>query len=161
MEEDVSSGREERWVRRQWGSARDQVRGAVGEKEGERVSEQILIVDDDPMIRATIADILGMEGYDVETAANGQEGLSIIDQECPALILLDMRMPVLDGWEFAKALRKRQIKVPIIVMTAATNADAWAREINADDCLGKPFDLTDLLDRIARFLPPDPTRPSG
>lgn len=111
----------------------------------------ILVVDDDPAIRTTIADILGLEGYRVETAANGQEALEFLDRERPSVIVLDMRMPVMDGWTFARTLQKRGVSLPIVVITAAQNAQRWADEIGADAYLAKPFELTDLLDAVERL----------
>lgn len=117
---------------------------------------EVLIVDDDPMIRETIRDILELEGYDVRTAANGQEGLDQLERDCPDLVLLDMRMPVLDGWGFAREVRARGLDVPILVMTAAQNAQRWAAEIGADGYVAKPFDLFELLDAVGRLRrPPD------
>ena len=114
-------------------------------------SGPILIVEDDPEILGTVADILEFEGYEVERASNGLEALRIIEQVRPRLVLLDMRMPVLDGWDFAKALEQRNIYVPILVMTAAADARRWAQEIGAAGYLAKPFDLSDLLSVVARF----------
>ena len=91
----------------------------------------ILVVDDDPSILDTLAEFLGMEGYDVRTATNGQEALGTIEHTPPALVLLDMRMPVLDGWGFVEALRKRGQTLPILVMTAAQDARKWAEEVDA------------------------------
>ena len=91
----------------------------------------ILIIDDDPAIRTTVADILESEGYTVATAINGADGLQSLDRVDPALVLLDMRMPILDGWGFARALRSRGVQIPILVMTAAQDARRWAHEINA------------------------------
>ena len=101
----------------------------------------ILIVDDDSGIRETVSDVLSFEGYPVHTATNGEEALETIgtlraiNPKCPCMLLLDMRMPVLDGWGVARELRERGIEVPIIVMTAARDARVWAREIGADGCL--------------------------
>ena len=116
----------------------------------------ILIIDDDPAIRATVAEILVSEGYSVATAINGADGLRSLEQIDPALVLLDMRMPILDGWGFARALQARGIQVPILVMTAAQDARRWAREINAEGYVAKPFDLLDLLDAVGRCVPPAP-----
>jgi two-component system chemotaxis response regulator CheY len=113
----------------------------------------ILIIDDDPAIRTTVADILESEGYTVATASNGADGLQSLDQVDPALVLLDMRMPILDGWGFARALRSRGVRIPILVMTAAQDARRWAHEINAEGYVAKPFDLIDLLDAVGRFFP--------
>lgn len=113
-------------------------------------SPSILVVDDDPAILDTVSDILTFEGYPVETAANGAEALRAIEHARPRLVLLDMRMPVLDGWGFARTLRERGIRLPIVVMTAAQDARRWAQEIGADGYIAKPFDLIDLLNAVAR-----------
>lgn len=111
----------------------------------------ILVVDDDPSILQTIAMILEMEDYRVETARNGAEALAVVERSRPALVLLDMRMPVLDGWGFARALSERGVQLPILVMTAAQDTRTWAEEIGAAGYLAKPFDLTDLLDSVSRL----------
>ncbi len=108
----------------------------------------ILVVDDDPNILSTISDILEFEGYLVEQARNGEEGLKVIDRIRPWLVLLDMRMPVLNGWDFAHILKERKINLPILVMTAAQDAQRWAQEIGAEGYIAKPFDLADLLHAI-------------
>jgi CheY-like chemotaxis protein len=114
----------------------------------------ILVVDDDPAILSTVADILEFEGYEVEVAANGAEGLRVLERVQPKLVLLDMRMPVLDGWDFARALRERGIILPILVMTAAQDARRWAQEIGAAGYVSKPFELIDLLSAVASFHRP-------
>ncbi len=111
----------------------------------------ILVVEDDPQILNTVAAILELEGYSVERASNGEEGLGIIERVLPRLVLLDMRMPVLDGWGFVHALKERGIKLPILVMTAAHDARRWANEVEAEGYLAKPFDLTDLLEAVEKF----------
>ncbi len=111
----------------------------------------ILVVDDDPALRQTVSAILIDEGYPVAEAADGAEALECVERLRPSLILLDMRMPVLDGWGFARTLRARDIRVPIVVMTAARDAQRWAEEIAADDWLAKPFELLDLLATVERL----------
>ena len=105
--------------------------------------QPILVIDDDQSMRSTIADVLEAEGYTVATAINGADGLVVLDQVQPALVLLDMRMPVLDGWGFARTLQERGIEVPIVVLTAAQDAYRWAREIIAADVVAKPNDQND------------------
>jgi DNA-binding response OmpR family regulator len=112
----------------------------------------ILVIDDEPGILEITAEILEYEGYQVEKAANGQEGLQILSQVHPELVMLDMRMPVLDGWGFAKVLHNTGSTVPILVLTAALDAKRWAEEINADAYLGKPFDLNELLAVVEQVL---------
>jgi len=111
----------------------------------------VLVVDDDPSILDIIGDILESESYQVEKASNGAEALAAVERVRPAVILLDMRMPVMDGWTFARVLKERQIRIPILVMTAAQNAGRWADEIEADGYLAKPFDLIDLLNSVERY----------
>lgn len=111
----------------------------------------ILVVDDDPAIVSVVSEILDLEGYEVETATNGQEALRVMDRLRPAIVLLDMRMPVMDGWGFARALRERGESVPILVMTAAQNARAWAEEIGAQGYLAKPFEVMDLIEAVERL----------
>lgn len=111
----------------------------------------ILVVDDDPGILSAVSDVLATEGYPVETAINGVAALEALERVSPALILLDMRMPVMDGWSFARTLRERGLRVPILVMTAAANAAGWASEIDAAGYLAKPFDIGDLLEAVGRL----------
>lgn len=112
---------------------------------------QILVVDDDPSILTTLAEFLDMEGYTVQTASNGAEALKTVERSQPALVLLDMRMPVLDGWGFAQALRAQGRRLPIMVMTAAQDARQWAEEVGAAGYLAKPFDLMEVLSAVERF----------
>jgi DNA-binding response OmpR family regulator len=110
----------------------------------------ILIIDDDVEILAMLRDFLEGEGLTVRTATNGAEALDMLDEVAPALILLDMRMPVLDGWGFAARLEERRATYPIVVMTAAESARRWADEIGANGYIAKPFDVNELLQLIER-----------
>jgi CheY-like chemotaxis protein len=102
---------------------------------------EVLVVDDDSSILQSVAQALELEGYQVRTARNGAEALTVLEQWGSHLILLDMRMPVMDGWEFAEMVRARGLKPKIVVMTATTDAADWARQIGADGYLAKPFEL--------------------
>jgi DNA-binding response OmpR family regulator len=115
----------------------------------------ILVVDDDPEILAMLRDFLESEGLAVRTAANGAEALEALDEVVPALILLDMRMPVLDGWAFAERFHERALTYPIVVMTAAESARRWAEEIGATGYIAKPFDVNELLETIERHRQKD------
>jgi two-component system, chemotaxis family, chemotaxis protein CheY len=106
------------------------------------------VVDDDPSIVAVISDILSAEGHEVVSAENGQDALAKANGE--ALVLLDMRMPVLDGWGFANRFRAAGKRSPIVVMTAAENASRWAAEIGADGYLAKPFEIDALIAAVER-----------
>lgn len=112
----------------------------------------ILVVDDDQGILDTVSEILSVERYAVRTAANGREALARLDRDGHIkVVLLDMRMPVLDGWGFARALEGRAERPKILVMTAAENAKQWAEEIGADAYLAKPFELEDLLSAVEKL----------
>ena len=113
----------------------------------------ILVVDDDLSILETVGAILAMEGYTVETATNGREALDKLGRARPSLVLLDMRMPVLDGWGFAREMKARGESVPIVVMTAAQDARRWANEIGAAAYVPKPFEVLDLLATVERLQP--------
>ena len=116
----------------------------------------ILVVDDDPTILATVSEALDFEGFRVMTATNGAEALELVDRNWPSLVLLDMRMPVLDGWGFMRAVRERGLNLTVVVMTAAADARRWAREIDAQGVLAKPFELDDLLGAVVRLRAPRP-----
>ena len=115
--------------------------------------QPILVVDDDPTILATVSEALDLEGFPVVTATNGAEALDAVDRSAPSLVLLDMRMPVLDGWGFMRAIRQRELSLTVVVMTAAADAQRWGREIGAQAVLATPFELDELLGAIERFLP--------
>jgi CheY-like chemotaxis protein len=118
-------------------------------------NDTVLVVDDDTSILDTVAAILIGEGYEVVSATSGQEALDAVARKRPLVILLDMRMPVMDGWAVARALRGQGIDVPIVVMTAAESAKRWADEVGADGYLAKPFGLDELLATVERFRGPN------
>jgi two-component system chemotaxis response regulator CheY len=107
------------------------------------------VVDDDPSIVAVVSDILIAEGHEVVSAENGAEALAKVNGE--ELVLLDMRMPVLDGWGFARAFRASGKRSPIVVMTAAENARHWAEESGAEGYLAKPFEIDALIAAVERY----------
>lgn len=121
---------------------------------GDDQRNSVLVVDDDTSILDTVSSILSGEGYEVVSAATGKEALAAVARKQPQLILLDMRMPVMDGWAVARALREQGIDVPIVVMTAAESAARWADEVGAQGYLAKPFGLDELLATVERFRKP-------
>ena len=115
--------------------------------------KRILVVDDERAILETVRDLLEMEGYQVMTAAHGQEALARIKTTPPDLVLTDVMMPVLDGRSLCKELSNTPAyrSIPIVLMTAADKA------ISNGDCpytalLPKPFDMDELLETIARLV---------
>jgi DNA-binding response OmpR family regulator len=118
-----------------------------------RPGAPVLVVEDDPDLLEIESAILRDAGYRVVEASDGLEALAAADLERPALVLLDMRMPRMNGWEFAREFRARHGPgCPIVVVTAAEDARARAREIGADAWLEKPFEVTDVLRLLARHL---------
>jgi CheY-like chemotaxis protein len=112
-----------------------------------------LIVEDDGALRDVVACALESEGYVVATAEHGAAALDLLERELPCLILLDMRMPVMDGWTFARCYRERPgPHAPIVVVTAARDAAAWAQQIEAAGYLTKPFEITDLLGLVGTYV---------
>lgn len=112
----------------------------------------VLVLEDDADLRELIAAILRLTDVDVVSAANGLEGLAALERATPRLILLDMRMPVMDGWEFARELERRGGgRPPIVVITAAPDPSEAAAAIHAEGWLGKPFDLNELMTIVRRF----------
>jgi two-component system chemotaxis response regulator CheY len=114
----------------------------------------VLIVDDDPDMVAIIRIMLDDSGYEVRSARNGKEALESVAEKMPAVVLLDMLMPVMDGWQCARELRARYgRRLPIVVVTAAEHAGSRAEQVDSDDVVAKPFDMAELLGIIARYAP--------
>ena len=111
----------------------------------------VLVIDDDAAIRSAVRDVLESEGIAVETASNGADALEKVSRQRPRLVLLDMRMPVLDGWGFASALRERGLALPVVVMTAAADASRWADEIGAIGVVAKPFGVAELVNAVRLY----------
>jgi len=118
------------------------------------MSHHILIVDDDAGIRAMIEMVLQSEGFNVSTAADGREALDRIAENRPVLVLLDLQMPVMTGWETLSHLRDAQIDIPVVFMTAGYRAKAEAERCGADGYVAKPFELDTLLAVVERLAAP-------
>jgi two-component system response regulator MprA len=116
-------------------------------------SGPILVVDDDLGTRQTITWALEEEGYVVEAAADGRQALEYVAAARPALVVLDLRMPVVDGAQVADGLRSTYgDPPPIILITADDRAEAKARRVGAFAHLSKPFELDDLVVIVRRAL---------
>lgn len=118
----------------------------------------MLVVDDEVDIRTAMAEVLEDEGYEVFAASNGQDGLHQLREKQPSVVLLDLMMPGMNGWEFRRAqqLEPELSTIPVIVLTAMGRAPA----IDAESYLQKPFDLDTLLDEVRRWTSRG-TRPRG
>lgn len=113
----------------------------------------VLVVDDDHNLRKTIQWMLEEEGFLVHTAADGQEAVEQAMTQQPALIVLDMGLPLLDGGEVAKQIRARYgTAVPIVLITADGRAEEKSRRVGAASFLRKPFDMDDLIHTVQQAL---------
>jgi CheY-like chemotaxis protein len=122
-------------------------------RSGGALASILLVVDDDRDLLDLMTLILGDAGYETLVAENGRDALAMVARQMPDLILLDMKMPVMDGWEFAREFHAHyDSQVPILVITAAADAGRRAKEIRADGWIGKPFDVDELLASIQRTL---------
>ncbi|MGQ9681312.1 MAG: response regulator [Anaerolineae bacterium] len=118
-----------------------------------RSTGRVLVVDDDDTIRELVSIALCDEGYEVMSAIHGREALERAAYWAPDLILLDMRMPVMDGWEFTRAYRRGPgPHAPIVVLTAGRDATCAATQLDADAALAKPFELESLLELVSRLI---------
>lgn len=115
----------------------------------------ILYVDDDESIRIAVSMALMAEGYDVQTAPDGAAALALLGESMPVLILLDMRMPVMDGPAFMqKYLARSGPHVPVIALTAARSTEDVPVMNGISDVLVKPFHLSELLNAVEQQLAP-------
>lgn len=114
---------------------------------------RILIVEDERSILQLVCEVLSEAGHDVFSASNGAEALQRIEEfGTPDLIVLDMWMPVMNGWQLAEALQARGIAVPLVVMTAAREARQRAQEVGAIGFIGKPFDVDQFAETVDRAV---------
>jgi len=116
--------------------------------------EQIMVVDDDEKITSMLKRALAFEGYGVTTANNGAEGLRAMLGQEPHLLILDVMMPQLDGWEVCRRVRESGSQVPILMLTAMDEVSDRVKglDLGADDYLVKPFALEELLARVRVLL---------
>ena len=114
---------------------------------------RILLIDDDPYITEPLTRTLTERGYTVAVAHNGREGLQLALAQPPDLVVLDVMMPVMDGWTVCRQLRERSV-VPILMLTALNEEidRVLGLELGADDYLTKPFSTRELLARIKAML---------
>jgi DNA-binding response OmpR family regulator len=110
----------------------------------------ILVIEDEPQMRAMLADNLEFEGYHVTAVASGEEGLSEFAQQAFALVLVDIMLPGISGFEVCQRLRSGGSRVPIVVLTARTHELDRIRglDLGADDYVSKPFNVRELLARV-------------
>ena len=112
----------------------------------------ILVVDDDPDVRGLLAILFNREGYEVETAIDGEAALEHAGDHRIGLILLDLQMPRVDGKTFCRAYRERGGRAPIILVTAAEIEPGDVARYGFDEYIPKPFDVDRVLQTVARHV---------
>ncbi|MCM8760985.1 MAG: response regulator [Candidatus Omnitrophica bacterium] len=122
--------------------------------------EKILVIDDEKEISDMLTDFLSPRGYNVISAANGEEGLKKFDSEAPNIVICDIKMPVKDGFQFLKELRDSRKWVPVIILTALTEPASILKgyDLQADYYITKPIDLNEMLKAIQIMLSLAPLR---
>lgn len=125
----------------------------------ETVRPRVLLIEDDEAIGQVLMDLLADEGFAVRWARHGREGLDVLARWLPRVILLDLMMPVMDGWAFRaaqRALAGPEAQVPVVVLSGAHEARARAASLDAAAVVTKPFDLDDLLATVHAALAVSP-----
>jgi CheY-like chemotaxis protein len=117
-------------------------------------SVRILVVDDDDTIRATIAEALELDGFTVEPSSNGAEAWVLVSERPPSGILLDLMMPVMNGWQFLEKCRSAGVcdGTPVVIMSAYHKLSSEVAKLGVSGYVSKPFDLDVLLGEVERAL---------
>ena len=122
----------------------------------------VLVIDDDPAVREIVRDALEFDGYPVVTAEDGAAALAALEHVAPGVVLLDIRMPNMDGWEFSRRYRAvAGATAPLVLMTGDADAHRLCAEIGADACLSKPFHLAELYGLVAGYCGRASPPPAG
>ncbi len=116
--------------------------------------KKILVIDDEPELLALMMEVLEDEGYQAFSAANGADGIRLNEQENPDLIILDLRMPEMDGIETLRQIRKKDDKVKVVILTGYGSPDTIrdAADLDVSEYLSKPFENDQLVRIISEML---------
>ena len=120
----------------------------------ERIINRILVVDDEEALRTVLSTELEGEGYQVSTAGDGEEAIKILGSQQFHLILLDIKMPNVDGFEVLKFVKQKQPSTKVIMLTGFADLKnaIESKKLGAEDFVSKPYDLVDLLTTVERVL---------
>lgn len=115
---------------------------------------RILVVDDEDALRTVLSSELEGEGYHVRSAADGQEAINVLTDQDFDLILLDIKMPNVDGFEVLKFVKERHPKTKVVMLTGFADLKnaIESKKLGAEDFVSKPYDLVDLLTTVERVL---------
>jgi DNA-binding response OmpR family regulator len=118
------------------------------------MEDKVLVVDDEQQVRELLGNFLEKEGYEVVLASNGEEAIELTRKESPQVILLDLKLPGIDGIETCRRLKMEDSTrfIPIIMITAYSDNKMEAIDAGADDFINKPFDLVELSVRVKSIL---------
>ena len=110
----------------------------------------VLVIEDEPQLRSMLADNLEFDGYQVTAVASGEEGLRAFAHQAFSLLLLDVMLPGISGFDVCRSLRAQGTRVPIILLTARTHERDRVKglDLGADDYVSKPFGVHELLARV-------------
>lgn len=116
-------------------------------------AKDVLVVEDETYLCELVADVLEAEGHRTRTAANGLEALQRIRESKPQIVLLDLMMPVMDGWEFLRALRGNTDwqDIPVVIVTAVYDVKRTQQETGAVAVVTKPFDIDQIAEAVTRY----------
>lgn len=123
----------------------------------------ILVAEDDASIRMGLVDTLESEGYDVLEAVNGEEAVALFHEQSPHLVLLDIMMPRLSGYDVCREIRKHDAALPVLMISAKSEEidKVLGLELGADDYITKPFGVRELLARVSAALRRSQVAPRG
>lgn len=118
------------------------------------MGKRIILIEDDALVKESIEDILMIGGYDVETAENGEVGYQKIKENLPDLVISDVMMPKMDGFELITRLQNESVEVPFLFLSAKSREDDMVKglKLGADDYLVKPFNNAELLQKVEELL---------
>jgi CheY-like chemotaxis protein len=120
---------------------------------------RILLADDDPRVVSVVSRYLDLEGYEVETVADGESAVERATADPPDLVILDIMMPAIDGLEACRRIREHEAtaRTPILMFSALAEESEAARTAGADGLIPKPFTLPDLAEAVRSFFSPATT----